>query len=192
MRKVINVNLYPREGYFFKDADGSVHRAADWPKVMVNVAAYRKRAGMRIGDVEAEVSAQACARNPAHCAEINEATIHATKIASLKGRVLKYLSFIRGLVPGNRVPWVAERDAANRASVCASCPLNTALPEGCSSCRAAVREMQKEILGGRRIDARLNGCAILGESLPVSIWVDHTVVDSDALPAHCWRKRRTP
>lgn len=192
MRKIINMNLYPREGYFFKDSDGATIRASDWPKVMLRVAAYRKRAGLALGDVEAEVSAQACARNPAHCSELNDATTHQTKIASLKGQVLKYLSFIRGLMPGNRVPWVSDADARNRSAVCASCPNNTSLPEGCSSCRAAVRAMQKEILGGRRIDARLNACSVLGESIPVSVWVDHDVVDSAVLPAHCWRKRRTP
>jgi hypothetical protein len=192
MRKTINVNLYPRDGYFFKDADGAVIRATDWPKVKRKVAAYRTRAGRPVGNVDAEVDAQACMRNPAHCAEISDATLHQTKVSSMKGRVLQYLSFIRGLIPGNRLPWANPRDAANRAAVCASCPNNTALPEGCSSCRAAVREMQKEILGGRTLDARLNGCCVLGESLPVSVWVDHDVVDSAELPPHCWRKRRTP
>lgn len=186
------MNLYPREGYYYKNADGARIVGTSWPNVMAKVAAYRKRAGIPVGDVEAEVSAQACARNPSHCADLNEATIHHTKVASLKGRVLQYLSFIRGRVPGNRVPWASEHDARNRANCCAQCPHNMALPEGCSSCRAAVRAMQKEILGGRRIDARLNGCAILGESLPVSTYVEHDVVDNGELPGHCWRKRRTP
>lgn len=190
--KRINVNLFPRDGYFFTDSDGARIRGNSWSDVMRRVAAYRKRAGRAQGNVEAEVSAQACARNPAHCSEINGENERHLKIASLKGRVLRYLSFIRGLLPGNRVPWASPQDARNRANVCASCPNNTALPEGCSSCRAAVRAMHKEILGDRTIDARLNGCAILGESLPVSTWVEHDVVDETALPAHCWRKRRTP
>lgn len=190
--KRVNVNLFPKDGYIFVESDGAKIRGENWTKLMGRVSAYRKRAGLAQGDVEAEVMAQACARNPSHCAEVNEATIHQTKVASLKGRVLQYLSFIRGLLTGSRVPWVSPADATNRANVCASCPNNIALPEGCSSCRAAVRAMQKEILGGRRIDARLNGCSVLGESLPVSTWVEHDVVDSAELPAHCWRKRRTP
>lgn len=190
--KRINVNLWPKDGYFFKDSDGARIRGTSWPDVMRRVSAYRKRAGREQGNVEAEVSNQACARNPAHCSEINGENEKHLRIASLKGRVLKYLSFIRGLLPGNRVPWVSAQDAANRANVCASCPANIALPEGCSSCRAAVRAMHKEILGDRKIDARLNGCGYLGESLPVSVHVDHDVVDSAALPPHCWRKRRTP
>jgi hypothetical protein len=190
--KRINLNLYPKDGYFFVDSDGTRIRANSWPKVMTRVAAYRKRAGRDVGNVENEVSAQACARNPAYCSDINDANEKQLQITSLKGRVLRYLSFIRGLLPGNRVPWSNPTDAQNRANVCASCPNNTALPEGCASCRAAVRAMHKEILGGRKIDARLNGCAVLGESLPVSVWVDHDVVDKPELPAHCWRKRRPP
>lgn len=188
--KKINVNLYPKDGHFFIDSDGARIRGSSWPQVMAKVAAYRKRAGRAIGNVEAEVSAQACARNPAYCSEINEATQRQLLIVSLKSRVLRYLSFLRGL--GARIPWVDGNTAEARSNVCASCPHNTALPEGCSSCRAAVRAMHKEILGSRKIDARLNGCSVMGESLPASVWVDHDVVDNDALPGHCWRKRRTP
>jgi hypothetical protein len=191
VKKRINVNLYPREGYFFKDSDGVIIRGDNWLNVMAKVQAYRKRAGYEIGDVESEVAQQACARNPSHCAVINDATERQTLISSLKTRVLRYMSFLRGLGP--RIPWVDSAAAARRASICASCPHNTALPEGCSSCRAALKEMRNEIMGrGRTQDARLNGCAVLGEDLQTSVHVDHDVVDSDALPAHCWRKRRTP
>lgn len=190
--KRINVNLYPKDGYFFIDSDGARIRSDSWSKVMAKVQAYRKRAGLPAGDVEAEVMAQACSRNPSHCSEENDANRRQLMVTSLKGRVLKYLSFLRGLMPGNRIPWVSPQEAANRANVCASCPYNTPLPEGCSSCRAAVKAMHNEILGRRKQDPRLNGCAVLGESLQASVHVDHDVVDSSQLPGHCWRKRVTP
>lgn len=190
--KRINVNLFPRDGYFFKDQDGAVIRGENWSSVMRRVEAYRKRNGYAVGNVENEVSAQACARNPSHCSDINDATIHQTKIVSLKGRVLKYLGFIRSLLP-SRVPWVSATEAARRAGICAGCPQNTPLPEGCASCRAALNAMRNEILGPHRArDSRLNGCAILGEDLPTCVHVDHDVVDSPELPHNCWRRQRPP
>lgn len=190
--KRINVNLFPKDGYFFRDSDGALIKGESWPNVMRRVENYRKRAGRPVGDVEGEVSTQACNRNPSHCHDLNEVTVQQTKIVSLKGRVLKYLSFLRGLLP-NRIPWVSAQDAVNRSNICATCPHNTPLPEGCSSCRKAVKAMHDEILGGGRVqDRRLNACAVLGESLVASVHVDHDVVDSAELPAHCWRKRRTP
>jgi hypothetical protein len=191
VKKRINVNLYPREGYFFKESDGAIIRSDSWPKVMAKVQAYRKSAGYSIGDVESEVAQQACARNPAHCATINDATERQTLITSLKTRILKYMSFLRGLGP--RIPWVDAAAAARRASICASCPHNTPLPEGCGSCRAALKALRDEVLGrGRAQDRRVNGCAILGEDLPTSVHVDHDVVENDQLPDFCWRKRRPP
>jgi hypothetical protein len=189
--KRINVNLYPRDGYYFREGDGAKIVGTSWPNVMRRVEDYRKRAGRPVGNVEAEVSNQACSRNPANCSEVSAETQRMTLVASLKGRVLQYASFLRGL--GKRIPWVSAQDAANRANVCATCPNNTALPEGCATCRVALKAMRDEILGrGRKQDARLNGCSVLGEDIVMSCHVDHDVVDSDALPAHCWRKRRNP
>lgn len=191
MKKRINVNLYPREGYFFKESDGTIIRSDSWLHVMAKVSTYRKNAGYPIGDVESEVAQQACARNPAHCATINDATERQTLITSLKTRVLKYMSFLRGLGP--RIPWVDAAAANRRATICASCPHNTSLPEGCGSCRAALVAMRVEVLGrGRAQDGRVHGCAILGEDIPTSVHVDHDVVDNPQLPDHCWRKRRPP
>lgn len=191
--KRINVNIYPKDGYWFQDTDGARIKADNWSAVMRKVEAYRKRAGLPPGNVEQEVSTQACKRQPASCAELSEVTAHQTLVVSLKGRVLKYLSFLRGLVEGNRIPWVGPQDAHNRANVCAQCPQNVSLPEGCASCRKAVSAMAVEVMGrGRKQDTRLGGCAVLGEYLPVSCHVDHDVVDSAALPNHCWRKQRPP
>lgn len=187
----INVNLFPRAGYFFKESDGAVIRADSWAGVLRKTEAYRKRAGYPVGNVEAEVFAQACARNPSHCVEISDATIQQRKVVSLKGRVLQYMGFLRSI--RDRIPWVSSQDAANRASICVACPNNTALPSGCATCQVALKAMRSEILGPHRAkDSRLNGCAVLGEDLPTSVHVDHDVVDSPELPAHCWRKRRTP
>jgi len=188
----INVNLFPKDGYFFKEKDGAKIRADSWPAVMRKVEAYRRRANYPMGNVEQEVMQQACGRNPSHCSNENDALMNQRKVVSLKGRVFQYMAFMRGLLP-NRIPWVSAQDAANRANVCAMCPHNTNLPEGCASCRAALRSMRNEILGPHRAkDSRLNGCNILGEDIQTSCHVDHDVVDNPSLPGHCWRKRRTP
>lgn len=189
--KVINTNMFPRDGYFFRESDGAKIVGQSWKAVMYKVRAYRARAGLPAGNVEAEVAAQACSRNPAHCSETSDVNTQQLKVSSLKGRVLQYLSFLRRL--GKGIPWVDSHTAAARANVCAGCPQNTALAESCGSCRAALRAMRDEILGRNRAkDARLNGCAILGEDLQVSCHVDHDVVDEPTLPGCCWRRRSPP
>ena len=190
--KRINLNLYPKDGYIFRERDGTIIRGESWPEVMRKVDQYRRLNKFPIGNVETEVTAQACSRNPSHCAENNAATVHQIKVVSLKGRVLKYMAYLRKLTP-KLIPWVDAAAAGRRASICASCPKNTHLPEGCATCRAALAAMRDEVLGVHRTkDHRLNGCVVLGEDLPTSVWVAHDVVDNPELPGNCWRKRGTP
>lgn len=190
MSQRINVNIYPKTGYRFKDRDGTVHVASSWVGVMRKVSAYRKRAGFPQGNVEAEVTAQACAGSPALCREETPEQRAAYRKVSLKGRVLQFLALARRVKDEGGLTFVSPQDASNRADVCARCPFNQGLPEGCGSCRKARSESQNYVLGhGRRIDGRLNGCVILGEDLPTAAHLDRVVVDNAELPANCWRKK---
>ena len=146
-RQTINVNIFPKSGYLFKDAQGVVHQASTWQGVMRKVAAYRHRLGLPIGNVAAEVMAQACSREPGICREESDEQREAYRKVSIKGRVLKFLAQCREFKDKDGLTYSSPSDAAARANVCASCPFNTPLPGGCGSCKQARREAQKYVLG---------------------------------------------
>lgn len=183
--KDINPNVHPKSGYKFQEADQSWHVADTWGGVVARVTAYRRRRGAEIGDVWREVVEQACRREPVLCTEVNSATQTKLREASLKTRTLNYLNSLRG----KQQSFVEDRLARDRAAVCAGCPLNTPLNEGCSSCRESLKALRQEIIGNRHRDGRLNSCAILGEDIQTALSLDSQTVINGELPGHCWRKR---
>ena len=186
--KTINTNIYPKGGYSFTESDGSKHVATDgWNGVIARVKAYRKRKGIPIGDVAAEVIQQACSKNPVLCQDDNGQRQIALKKSSLKSKILSWLAWLRGYPHKN---FVEEPLARERASICAKCPHNQAFQDGCASCRATVNELRKQILGPRFIDGRLNSCILMEEDLPTVVHIEMTAVQRDELPDFCWRKVR--
>jgi hypothetical protein len=186
----INPNIYPHDGFVFKDSDGTTHSGDSWAGVIVRVQNYRRRQGGPVDSVESEVIFQACLKNPILCKEDNGITRAARKIVSLKGRVLQWLNALRGVKEKEGLRYVDPDMHAARTDVCVRCPLNKSMTEGCSSCKAALDSLRDELVGRRgRTDARITACPVLGEYLPVSTWIDvPTEVNAD-LPAECWRKR---
>ena len=184
--RAVNPNLYPSTGFVFRDAEGITHVGSSWPGVIKRLKNYRARSGQPPGDPEKEVMAQACNKNPGICTEESEAYRVQLNEANLKTRVLQWLQRIIAL-PEKQ--FVFEHDARNRTGICATCPYNKALPKGCSSCRAAVEESRKNIIGGRSQDARAESCSILGEDINSASWIEQVADAHPDLPPHCWRKR---
>lgn len=183
----LNANIFPKTGFFFKDADGVKHVADSWPGVIARLKAYRRRRGQPEGDAAAEVVAQACAREPIIC--MNDGAQHAAAVhkASLKSRILSWLTAVRG----NTEKRFVEQDLARqRADICAKCPRQVHLPGGCASCTNTVVGLRKEILGPHRfLDGRLHECDVLNEDNQVTIHIDMQAVENPELPGHCWRRR---
>lgn len=186
----INPNIHPKDGFWFKDSDGVRITADTWAGVIVRTVAYRKRAGYPPGDPANEVIEQACARNPILCNDDNSAHEVLVRKASLKSRVLAWMQLARMHKKEGRLQFVPEELAQARADICAKCPLNTSLQEGCHSCRAALQEMRNEVLGRRRIDPRIHACLELEEDLPTAAHLERESVPRAELPDHCWRKRQ--
>lgn len=186
----INVNLYPKDGYFFIEADQSRHRAASWRAVIKRVTEYRQRQGLPVGNVEVEVMEQACSRNPSLCVQDNAAPAPKPQV-TLKHRVIQWLSAISRIADRGPLSFVREKESTARASICAKCPKNTALGvKSCSTCKQALAEYRKNLIGGARVrDARLGGCDVLGADLVTAVHLDEIRVDNPALPANCWRKK---
>jgi hypothetical protein len=187
----INVNLFPKTGFIFKESDGTTIAGNTWAGVVSRVRAYRKRAGLPPGDPESEVRAQACQREPTICNEDDGQHAAAVKVASLKSRVLQWFASIRKSSKRDISEFVSFEKAQERANICAGCQFNQALPEGCSSCSQAIKELRQEVIGGRHVDSRLvnHGCSVLGSDLATQAWLDLLTVNQAELPGHCWRKR---
>lgn len=187
--KRLNPNIYPKDGHFFRDKDGVQHRADSWPGVIARVAKYRQRAGQPIGDPVREVTEQACSRYPLLCNDESGHHADAVKKSSLKSRVLGWMGLARAHKAEQRIEYVDAATANARAQTCATCPLNQSLSEGCASCRQALEEMRKEVLGRRPLDRRLNACLVLGEDLQTAAHLERPTTENAELPGHCWRKR---
>lgn len=190
--KRINVNLYPKDGYIFEDKDGSLHRShKSWTDLIARVADYRKRNGLPEGDPKNEVHEQACQRNPNYCSEQPEKFIMPpeTRRQSMKVQILRWLADLRPRIQALR--FVPPNEAQARTEVCLKCPRKSSLPTGCSSCRAAVREIRSELLGSRKFDERLNnlGCEAIGLDLGTATQLDMQRIDDPSLPSYCWMKR---
>jgi hypothetical protein len=185
----IKVNVFPKSGYIFKEADGTTITGNTWAGVISRVRLYRKRNNLPAGDPETEVHAQACQRNPSLCIQDDGGTTRrATSEVSLKGRVLKWFAELRK----RQFSFVSQEVAKERAAVCKRCPMNTGLPEGCANCRAALNELRRTVLGtGRAGEAALthHGCSVLGFEQATAVHLDDPTEVNNDLPAHCWKKR---
>ncbi len=189
MRK-INVNLFPRSGYFFKEADGTILRAeVGWAGVIARVKAYRRRNNLPPGDPDAEVNEFACKQNPNLCTEVSNAQIMQTRRVSIKGKLLTWLNKMIALIKKEPATFVSAELSKQRADICAGCPFNTPISESCTPCRKAMNELRRAVVGGRSLDTRVTGCLVLNEDIPTTVWLDMQTVANAELPGHCWRRR---
>lgn len=184
----VNPNLYPKGGHYFIEKDGAKIFGDTWAGVAARVVNYRKRAGYPPGNPTAEVNEQACQRHPEICAEENAAYKQAVTRVTLKTRVLQWLTGIQQSKEPLTLSFTEV--ATERANICAGCPKNKALPDGCASCRAAVNEMRRSIIGSRPVDSRTHACEVTGEDIPASSWIEQQRIEHSDLPGHCWRKRQ--
>jgi len=181
-------NIYPPNGYQFKESDGVLIAGQDWPDVIRKVRDYRKRNKLADGEPAKEVIAQVCEAHPNICWDVDEATKKERTVVNLKGRLL--LSY-RDLQK-KRNEFVSPELARDRANVCARCPKRVELPTGCMSCRLALQELRGKLIGSRPTDDRMvnHGCSVLGVELAALVWLDEPTSDNPNLPRQlCWRRR---
>lgn len=183
----INVNLFPKSGYVFRDKDGTTHTSSrSWRDVINRVESYRRLNKLPVGDPEKEVLAQACERNPGHCYEDTAAPVGVVARSSIKSAVLSWLAGIRRAK--DSLTFVSVDDASKRADICANCPFNVPLKQKCAPCQTFIAEMRKSILKNRAVDSRLNACEKFARDTGVMVHLDATSEKRDDLPDHCWMK----
>lgn len=184
----INVNLFPKDGYVFKDGSGVVFKANSWSNVITKVIEYRRRAGLPIGDPKAEVEDYACKRNPTLCRDNTQRPVVVPPI-SLKARALQWLNRI-AQVPKADLIYVNAAEAEQRAAVCSKCPNNQLISaDTCSSCKKAFTTFREMLIGNRSKAHNLGACVALGSDLVAAVHLDEVRVDNPSLPAHCWRRK---
>jgi hypothetical protein len=187
----LNPNVHPHGGHWFQESDGTKIVGDGWAGVIARVKRYRERRGLPPGDPTQEVINQACQREPVICVHENPAYDNQLKRGNFKGSVLTWLS--QAIIRRSRkeLQFVEDAERQRRAQICATCPLNQEFNnDGCASCRAAVDESRKNLLGGKFKDARMKGCKVLGEDLQVATHLETVAEDNPELPGHCWRKRQ--
>lgn len=186
----ININLYPHNGYFFKNPDGTLLRSSKgWNDLIVRIKVYRKVNNLPKGDPLAEVNEQACQNNPSLCSEQDPpppVPIVGGNRRSLKGKALGWQMETRR--HKKQLVFVSPEEAKKRADICAKCIANVDVTGGCGTCRRAFAEAREDILSRRVIDSRLNACDKLGVDTAIASHLDEPRVNNPDLPAHCWKK----
>lgn len=187
----IKVNMWPNGGHRYKERDGATIVSQSWPGVFARVRAYRARNKLPAGDPEREVTEQTCVNNPAACYSDDGQHAATLKVTNLKSRVLAWFASIRKSARREISEFASAELAQARANVCARCPQNQLLPQGCSSCLAAIKELRIEVIGGRIADARIanHGCGVLGAELATQVWLEQITVSNPELPDCCWRRQ---
>jgi hypothetical protein len=81
--------------------------------------------------------------------------------------------------------------AAQRAQICATCPMNVSWQTGCTSCNDNVQVRTQMAKGSLATpyDRRLFVCRIFGHHNEVAVWLKDTHSESQqAPPSVCWKK----
>lgn len=187
--RTLNPNIYPHDGHWFKEVDGTRITGDSWGGVIVRLKKYRERAGRPPGNPTEDVVNQVCARNPGICLEESGAYHQELVKTNLKSRILQWLPGKVALAERNEIVFVNDDLRQARSDVCMRCPLHTHMPRTCGSCKQAVEELRKKIIGNRAVHPNLGECPVLGEHLPVSVWIEDQTVANPELTSECWRKR---
>ena len=185
----INPNLFPRDGYYYKERDGAPIRSTrGWKDLAARVVDYRRRNGIPAGDPMNDINEQVCQRQPNYCTDANPLVPQTppNRPMSFKGTVLQWLTQQRSR---QDVQLVSSELAAQRANICAGCPFNQALQGGCSACKNFITEVRALILKGRNVDQRLNACSLLSADTGILTHLDDPTIENGELPRHCWKKR---
>lgn len=182
----INLNVYPKDGYIFRDSDGYVHQATGWKKLALAVADYRARNGFAPGSPWEEIMTQQCAKTPGLCNE--QPTTDPTGMTFTQ-HVIAWLGAMSGRKRSGQWPRVDDQTAARRAAICAECPKQKAISQACGACVQSVKTLRRALLDGQKpLHQNLDACAALNEDCQIAVHIDQPPSTEPNLPAKCWRR----
>ena len=120
----MNPHIWPDGGWFFKDAEGTKHRASSFPGLVKLVIEYRQRRRQDVGNPTLEIMTQLCGRNQGFCKDTNgPGPIPESPDGNMMAKMLSFLANAdsAGLVLGARVPVILTSRADSVRSRIASC-----------------------------------------------------------------------
>lgn len=191
LMRQINFNLYPPDGYCFKEKDGSFHRSDGWKNLAEKIRAYRELNRFEIGDPLGDIMNQVCAKYPHFCNEPVPFVLQNNSSGMTHNqRVLAWLAAMLGYFRLKALKRVDRIEANRRAEICARCPMQMSLNTSCGACITMVETTRNVISSGVPFrHQNLLPCSVLGEDMTTSVEIIQTPADNAALPGHCWRKK---
>lgn len=187
----LNPNLYPPDGYVFKEQDGTRFRGTGWKDLEARIRGYRAVNNFPPGDPWAEIQTQTCSARPALCRAPSEPNVPPQGHHSLtfNQRVLHWFTVVVALKRVNGLGVAGDDKARERAAICSTCPAQTSLNHACESCLYTIKTARKGMLDGRDSQHQnLQPCGVLGEDCQTSVYLEQGNDHNPALPAACWRR----
>lgn len=187
----LNQNLYPPDGYVFRERDGFLIRGDSWRNLAVQVDQYRSNRGLSTATTWDEIVEQTCRRAPSQCRGGPPPGLGDAPPYSVKDRLMDWLLETARAVKEKTVKHVTSTEMQTRASLCSQCELRKTYSNGCSQCESTMESHRRIILQqrDRGISSDLP-CHGLIEDVSVSTWLDLPRVNEPRLPGHCWRKAK--
>lgn len=189
MAREMNPNLYPPDGYVFRERDGSIHRGDSWRDLTRIVTEYRTRNKMEVGEVRAEIMTQHCAKVPGHCRDEVAFVPPPADGLSFNKKVLGWVAWALGRKRLNAWDLVEESEVDRRAAICAVCPMQKSLNHSCEACLTTLKSGRKALLDGKMPKyLNLQPCGVLNEDCATSVHAILEPKQGPNLPEACWRR----
>lgn len=190
MPLTLNPNLWPDGGWWFKDAEGTKHKASSLSKLIETVIKYRQRRAQDIGNPSLEVLTQICGRNRGFCKDTSGPNpIPESPDGNLMAKILNFMGWLIQEKRLGHIRLIDRNVALARANICARCPRQRGLPTSCGSCKASVATSRRGILDGQDpVHAGISVCGALQEDVCTVVHLAVPQRQDESLPAECWRR----
>lgn len=179
-------DLFPKDGFVYRDADNVQHMAANLPSLVKAVSSYRVRTGRPLGDPEQDILGQLCKRQPALCNEYVTAHQPDALTRSVASDAVK-------LFTAGNFDAVAEEEANLRASLCLKCRARVPWGQGCPPCLKQGADMIAKMLERLPKHKALANQACLHalDDLQLAVWKSEgREVLNPPADSGCWRERQ--
>lgn len=187
----INLNLYPPNGYRFRDRDGYVHIGTSWKRVEAMIIDYRARNKFDPGEPWAEMMNQVCSEVPSYCKEQGPFVLRTTtgKDMDLNKYIVEWFGHAARTKRLGHWRRIDDATAARRARICSTCPMQRALSSSCGACITTINNLRRALLDGKKPQHQnLSPCAVTLEDCQSTVHIDLPPNPDPNLPAHCWRR----
>jgi hypothetical protein len=185
-----NPNLYPDGGWWFKDAEGTKHKANSFDNLVKTVIEYRQRRAQDVGNPTQEITVQLCGRHRGFCKDTHPpGPMPETPNGNLMAKILNFMGWLIQEKRLGHIRLIDRNVALARANICAQCPRQRALPTTCGSCKSSVATSRRGILDGNDpVHQGIAVCSALEEDVCTVVHLAVPQRHDETLPAACWRR----